>query len=142
MALKELHIKNFALIDELTVEFKRGFNALTGETGAGKSIIIDAVGCVLGERADSELIRTGKESATVEGLFEAPGAIIKEKIRTAGIEVEDDIIIKREFQRNGKNKCYIKHFFILITSLTSWTILPGSQRKKINTRKHTRNLWT
>ena len=68
--LTDLIIKNFAIIDRLHVTFKPGFNVLTGETGAGKSIIIDAVGLLLGGRARPEMIRTGEEEAMVEALFD------------------------------------------------------------------------
>ena len=68
--LLNLVIKNFAIIDRLEVEFGEGFNVLTGETGAGKSIIMGAVGLLLGERASPELVRTGADEATVEALFD------------------------------------------------------------------------
>ena len=67
--LVELNIKNFAIIDELNLRFSPGFNVLTGETGAGKSIIIDAVSTLLGGRAESEYIRTGTDESRVEGIF-------------------------------------------------------------------------
>ena len=68
--LIELHIQNFALVDSLNLELGRGFNALTGETGAGKSIIVDAMGAALGERTGSEVVRTGAEKALVEAVFD------------------------------------------------------------------------
>ena len=68
--LTDLVIRNFAIIDRLQVSFGAGFNVLTGETGAGKSIVIDAVGLLLGERARPDLIRTGEDEATVEALFD------------------------------------------------------------------------
>ena len=70
--LVELHIKDFAIIDELTVTFSNGLNILSGETGAGKSIIINAVNLILGDRAQSDLIRTGSEEAVVEAMFSLP----------------------------------------------------------------------
>src|SRR5438270_12469038 len=70
--LSQLTIRNFALIEELTLEFSAGFNALTGETGAGKSILIDALSAALGERAEAEWVRTGAEKAWVEAAFELP----------------------------------------------------------------------
>ena len=71
--LKSLFIKNYALIDRLGVEFGNGLVILTGETGAGKSIIIDALGLIIGERASSEVVRTGKDKAIVEGVFSLSG---------------------------------------------------------------------
>ena len=89
--LVQLSVKNFALIDEIHLNFERGLNILTGETGAGKSIIIDAVNLVLGERADREMIQTGKEFARVEALFylENPQKI-KSILVEFGIEPEPD----------------------------------------------------
>ncbi len=117
MPLKELHIKNFALIDDMTVNFEDGFNVMTGETGAGKSIIIDAVNCVLGERADSELIRTGQETAIVQGLFEGIKRDTIEKLNEAGVEAGDALIIKREISRSGKNKCYVNNSLVTLSAL-------------------------
>jgi len=70
--LQELDIRNYALIDKLKIDFSLGLNILTGETGAGKSIIIGAVSLMLGERASTDVIRTGAESTSVRGLFEVP----------------------------------------------------------------------
>ena len=71
--LTELNIKNFAIIDQLHVEFGPGLNVLTGETGAGKSILVDAINLLLGSRASPEMIRTGQEEASVEAFFELEG---------------------------------------------------------------------
>ena len=71
--LSHLQIKNFALIDDLSIELGDGFNVLTGETGAGKSIIIDAITAILGERISSEMIRTGADKAVVEAAFDLSG---------------------------------------------------------------------
>lgn len=107
--LTELYVKDFALIDELRIEMGPGFNVLTGETGAGKSLIIDAVGLVLGGRATSDMVRTGADEAVIEGVFditdlESLAALLSE----AGIEAEDGtLIVTREIARSGKNKCRI-----------------------------------
>ncbi len=107
--LTDLHIKNFAIIDELKVSFTGGLNVVTGETGAGKSIIIGAVGLLLGERASSDLIRTSEETATVEARFDISGKErSKEKLTSMGFYDGDEIIIvKRVVTRSGKNKVYI-----------------------------------
>ena len=73
--LAELHIRNFAIIDDLQLGFGAGLNILTGETGAGKSIIIDAVGLLLGDRASAEWVRAGTEGASVEATFEVPASM-------------------------------------------------------------------
>jgi DNA repair protein RecN (Recombination protein N) len=102
--LSQLTIRNFALIEELSLEFGEGFSALTGETGAGKSILIDALSAVLGERAAAEWVRTGAEKAWVEAAFELPGA------EEPGLQewVEDGLLILgREVGRGGKSQCRI-----------------------------------
>ncbi|HVO42132.1 MAG TPA: DNA repair protein RecN [Aggregatilineales bacterium] len=89
--LTELRIQNFAIIDRLEVHFATGFNVITGETGAGKSIIIDAVDMMLGGRADSELVRAGNDKATVEGIFSLSDALLKDilpLLESQGIEIE------------------------------------------------------
>ena len=102
--LRELHIRNFALIEQLELSFYSGFSVLTGETGAGKSIIIDALGLLIGGRASSEMIRTGADSAEVEGSFLVPH-IIRPQLGQWGVAVDDELIISREIYRNGRNKC-------------------------------------
>ena len=85
--LCQLSIKNIALIDQLTIEFTEGLNVLTGETGAGKSIVIDAMNLALGERADRDLIRAGQERASVEALFDISGnQAVEDMLEENGIE--------------------------------------------------------
>ncbi|HKV42581.1 MAG TPA: DNA repair protein RecN [Blastocatellia bacterium] len=107
--LRLLNISNIALIDQLQVEFDRGLNLLTGETGSGKSIIVDALGLLVGGRSTSELIKTGEAKGFVEGLFSIPTVPeLKEILDSAGIEMDgDELIIRRELSAIGKNKIYI-----------------------------------
>ena len=107
--LKELRIKNYAIIDELSIDFKAGLNILTGETGAGKSIIIESLGLILGERASDESIRSGEDSASVEAVYDISRVKnIKEKLSESGIETENnELIIRRQISRSGKNRSYI-----------------------------------
>ena len=106
--LEELHIKNFAIIDELKVAFSGGLNMITGETGAGKSIIIGAVSLILGDRASADLIRTSEDSATVEALFAIDGnETLKKKLLELGIDPADELVIKRTLSRSGKNRIHI-----------------------------------
>lgn len=109
--LAEIDITNFAIIDHLHLTFHRGFNVLTGETGAGKSIIIDAVGSLLGGRAQTEFVRAGEDKARVEGTFilnPATRASVHPILDELGIEHEDDtLIITREISREGRNTCRI-----------------------------------
>ena len=106
--LQELHIKDLAIIDELTLSFEAGFTVFTGETGAGKSIIIDAIDLVLGDRASADLIRSGCEEARVEALFDISGMERMEDIlNDAGIGAADTLLIKRIIHRNGRNRIFI-----------------------------------
>lgn len=104
-----LRIRNIALIDELTVEFTDGMNCLTGETGAGKSIIIDAIQCMLGFRTSKELIKTGCESAYTEGVFYIEDPAVSDFLEEIGIEEEEDhtLILQRELSLSGRNVCRI-----------------------------------
>lgn len=101
--LLELHINNFALIDRLDISFSSGLNILTGETGAGKSIIIDSVNFVLGERQTRDIIRTGQESAYVEGVFDTKSSELCEMLKDNGIEEEDITILSREINLGGRS---------------------------------------
>ncbi len=107
--LQQLSIKNIALIDDLHLEFNKGFNVLSGETGAGKSIIIDALNLVLGERADKELVRTGTQKARVEGIFSVDdNSAVCEILNENEIECEDGIlIVVREISLDGKSVCRV-----------------------------------
>ncbi|GFE58256.1 DNA repair protein RecN [Geobacter sp. AOG1] len=106
--LTDLNIKNFAIIDSLHVAFQPGLTILTGETGAGKSIIIDAVNLILGGRGSADLIRTGAEDATVEALFDLTGEeALLSFLAELGIETEGELLIKRVVARSGKNRVFI-----------------------------------
>lgn len=107
--LTELRIRNFALIDQLTVRLGPGLNVLTGETGAGKSIIVGALSLLLGERASAEVVRTGAERASVEGVFEVGGdAAVLAWLDAQGVEPEDGLLIlKREVATEGRSRAWI-----------------------------------
>jgi len=107
--LTELRIRNFAIIESVTLPLGEGFNVLSGETGAGKSIIVGALGLLLGERASADLIRSGAEQATVEGVFHVANVYGIEPIADErGIEVEDDtLVLKREIAANGRGRAWI-----------------------------------
>jgi DNA repair protein RecN (Recombination protein N) len=106
--LKTLLIKNYALIEEVEVEFESGLNIITGETGAGKSILIDALSLVLGERASSDVIRRGAEKAVVEALFGISGnKRVKAFVQLQDLEVTDDLILRREISAKGNNRCFM-----------------------------------
>src|SRR5438477_8663749 len=117
--LTELRIRNFAIIEQVTLPLGEGFNVLSGETGAGKSIIVGALGLLLGERASADLIRSGTEKATVEGVFDI--ANLKEIAALAderGIDVEDDtLVLKREIATNGRGRAWINGATVTATVL-------------------------
>lgn len=94
--IRSLSIKNFILIDELQIEFDKGFNVLTGETGAGKSIIINAIDIALGSKTNKDVIKTGEEKATIEITFELNKGFDSSKLNENGIEVDSELIISRE----------------------------------------------
>jgi len=107
--LQHLEINNIALIDRISMELNRGLNILTGETGAGKSIIIDSINAILGGRLSKDIIRTGKEKATVEAVFQVDNERFSDLFKEMGIEPEEDgtLIISREFNIQGRNICRI-----------------------------------
>jgi DNA repair protein RecN (Recombination protein N) len=105
--LRELRIKNFAVIDEVELELGSGLNIITGETGAGKSIILNALGLVSGERGGSDIIRHKEDEATVEALFEALPPALDAKLSDAGFDTGGELVIKRILNRSGKNRIYL-----------------------------------
>lgn len=118
--LSRLSIKNFALIDDISIDFDHGMNVITGETGAGKSIVIDAVSLLLGERADKSSIQTGKESAQVEGLFYLENCDrLNAFLSKSGIESEADksILLMRQITQSGRNLCRINGSSATLTML-------------------------
>ncbi|NCQ17427.1 MAG: AAA family ATPase, partial [Ignavibacteria bacterium] len=106
--LKTLYIKDYALLEQISIEFEKGLNIITGETGAGKSILIDAMSLLLGERASNEVIRKGAEKAIVEGIFSAEN---NERIDTLleqnEIEKSNELIVRRELSVKGSNRCFL-----------------------------------
>src|SRR6476469_9877407 len=106
--LTELRIRNFAIIDALTLPLATGFNVLSGETGAGKSIIVGALGFLLGERGSADLIRTGADKATVEGVFDTTDSrIVASLADERGIDLEDrTLVLKREISSAGRGRAW------------------------------------
>ena len=119
--LKSLRIRNFAIVEDLEVEFFDGLNVLTGATGAGKSIIIGALNLALGERASSEMIRTGADCAIVEAVFEIkPKNPIEKNLSESGILYhENQLIIRREISSKGSGKCFMNDRLFTLANLKS-----------------------
>src|ERR1700682_6104573 len=107
--LLELTVENYALVDRLRVRFHAGLNLLTGETGSGKSIVVDALGLLLGGRASAEMIRTGETRARVAGIFDVRDhAAIRRLLEPAGLEIEDgELLIEREILASGKSRAFV-----------------------------------
>ena len=103
--LTQMSIRNFALIEQMNISFNDGITIFTGETGAGKSILMDAFSILLGERASSEFIRHGKDSFVIDGIFDiADHQSIQELLESKNIMVEEgELILSRSFNRNGKS---------------------------------------
>src|SRR5918992_2814801 len=108
--LQFLNISNIALIEDLRVEFDGALNLLTGETGSGKSIIVDALGVLIGGRFTSELLKSGAERGSIEGLFSVkPNAELETLLENAGLEPTNELIIRREISSTGRNKIFINN---------------------------------
>lgn len=115
--LVQLIIKNFAIIDDLDIRFEDGMTALTGETGSGKSIIIDAIGLVLGERAQQDMIRHDKEQAIIEAAFHYTHPKISELLEQFGIEEDELLILYREINKSGRTICRINGSLVTVNQL-------------------------
>ncbi len=109
--LRELHVKNLAVLACASVELEGGLNVLTGETGAGKSMVVDSLTLLSGARATSELIRTGADTLTVTGVFTPAGEGWRETLEEAGVEpmegAEEELLIRREISHSGRNRVYV-----------------------------------
>lgn len=115
--LLQININNFALIEKLSIDFTKGFNVLSGETGAGKSILIDAINFVLGEKFNKDFIRTGEEKTSVEAIFLIENNKTKVLLEELDIEFEDILIINRETFYNGKSIVKVNGKSILVSTL-------------------------
>lgn len=117
--LVHLEISNIAIIEKLSMDFEKGLNILTGETGAGKSIIIDSINALLGMRTSRDLIRSGEEKASVEGIFLDPNGKTADLLKELGIEPEPDgtVLVAREISLSGKNICRINGRLVSVSAL-------------------------
>ena len=107
--LERLHIRNVAVIDELEIDFRKGFNVLTGKTGAGKSIIIDSLTFVLGEKADKELIKSGADTAEVTAVFSVNDKDVENALIDLDVRVDEEncLLMFRSFSTEGKSNCKV-----------------------------------
>jgi len=106
--LQSLHVHNFALLEDAHADFTPGFNVFTGETGAGKSILIDAFGMVLGGRSSADYVRSGTDGLWVQAVFDVSGQQeIKALLAEHGLEPEEDLFLKRQISAAGKSRAFI-----------------------------------
>ena len=127
--LKNILIKNIVLIKELNIDFKSGLSVLTGETWTGKSIIIDSLGLILGNRANFKLIKSGEEKASVTGIFKlSKNHNGFNYLTSINIDFDDVIIIRREINKNGKSSSFINWIFqsLLSSIVSEILVLSGS----------------
>src|SRR5438093_11379841 len=117
--LRLLEISQFALIERLRIEFQAGLNLLTGETGSGKSIIVDALGLLLGEKGYSEMIRTGSDRSTITGAFELEeSGPLPHAFERSGLELpNEELIVRRELVQNGKSRAFVNNQIIPVSFL-------------------------
>lgn len=121
--LKSLYIKNYILIDELRLDFKSGFSVFTGETGAGKSILIDAIGLLMGERFSSDLIRHGNDKSILEAVFITQNKDIQSILEQIGIDIEsDELIITRELTRDGRSTNRVNNRSVTVNILKDLSV--------------------
>jgi DNA repair protein RecN (Recombination protein N) len=109
--LLELVVENYAVIEQVRVRFHAGLNLLTGETGSGKSIVVDALGLLLGGRASPDMVRTGADRARISGIFEtAPSPALSALLGSAGIDLDDgELLVEREIQSGGKSRAFVSN---------------------------------
>ncbi len=133
--LSGLNIQNVVLIDRLTLDGSAGLCALTGETGAGKSILLDALGLALGQRAEAGLVRHGADQAAVTAVFEVPAKHpVRDILAARGVEADDSIILRRVVMKDGRSKAYINDAPVSVQLLketgAALVEITGSSRRK------------
>lgn len=135
--LSNLRVKNFAIIDNINIDFEKGFTVLTGETGAGKSLIIDAIGLLYGDRSSTSVVRNGESKAIVEGVFENLSKNTISILDEIGVEMlEDDmLIIKREINSTGKSIIRVNGEIVTLTQLEKLALTLGDIHTQDDTKK-------
>lgn len=133
--LKSMFVKNFAIIDNIQIDFSSNMSVLTGETGAGKSLIIDAIGLLFGDRASSELVRHGENKATIEGVFVNTNDKVINLLKEADIEEEDFLTIRREIYENGKSLCKVNGNTVSLTFIQELSNSLGNIHTQFDTEK-------
>jgi DNA repair protein RecN (Recombination protein N) len=114
--LKLLRVRDFALMEDVTLELEDGLTVVTGETGAGKSMVVSAIASLCGARIDDDAIRTGKDSSEITGVFDVK-PVIKERLRESGIEIENEMIVRRSIERGKRQNSYINDRMVSLNLL-------------------------
>ena len=115
--LKRLTIKNYILIDSLTIEFDKGLSVITGETGAGKSILVGALGLLAGAKPDTKNISPGATKSIIEGVFDISNLSVDKIFEANDIDYEDETIIRREINENGKSRAFVNDTPVTVSFL-------------------------
>lgn len=132
--LQKLFIQNYVIIDELEIDFSNKLNVITGETGAGKSIIVGALGLILGERADSSVLVNKQRKCFVEGTFETKSKNgIKKFLEENDLEVNDELIIRREINTSGKSRAFVNDTPVMLSQLSTLSSLLVDLHKQFGT---------
>ena len=133
--LRTLHVRNLAVLADVELEFGDGLNVLTGETGAGKSIVVDSLALLAGARASTELIRSGSDALSVAGVFSSLGAAERRLLEAAGLEAdEDQLVVRREVHREASNRVFVNDQPVtlrLLAELTSGLLRIHTQREEL-----------
>ena len=131
--LKQLSIDSFALISHADVPFHEGFTAITGETGAGKSVLLKALRMVCGDKAQASMVRTGEEKAVIEGIFDISNEPkVKQILDDMGIDSDDELVIRREILENGKGRTRVGGS---VVNLADFRKPPSAKAKKKNSKR-------
>jgi len=134
--LSYISVKNFAIIENIEVDFKKGMTALTGETGAGKSLLIDAIGLLLGDRATTNIVRTGSDKAIVEGIFVISSNKIEKILKNLGINIDNnELIIKRQITTSNNNVIKVNGTTVTLTQLKEITSLLADIHTQFDTHR-------
>src|SRR4026208_601661 len=122
--LQKLSIQNYAIIDELEIKFSDKLNVITGETGAGKSIIVGALGLILGERADSTALVNKEKKCIVEAVFdEADKKVLKDFFEKNDLDITEEVVVRREIAVNGKSRAFINDTPVTLSQLSELSVL-------------------
>ena len=134
--LQKLHIQNYAIINELDIDFSDKLNIITGETGAGKSILMGALSLILGERADSTVLQQKEKKAVVEGSFKARNnKAIREFLKENDLDTEEDLMIRREIGANGKSRAFINDTPVNLNQLKALSTLLVDLHQQFDTQE-------